>query len=61
MRYNLIRNKEHLFTEWELPKQVLANGKNRGLYVRAVLVLPEGFELAPMDCKENVEIAIYLL
>nr|UFK63146.1 cytochrome f [Osmunda mildei] len=30
-------------------KQVLANGKKGGLNVGAVLVLPEGFELAPPD------------
>ena len=30
-------------------KQVLANGKKGGLNVGAVLVLPEGFELAPKD------------
>nr|YP_009258421.1 apocytochrome f of cytochrome b6/f complex [Spirogyra maxima]ANI25279.1 apocytochrome f of cytochrome b6/f complex [Spirogyra maxima] len=30
-------------------KQVLANGKQGGLNVGAVLILPEGFELAPSD------------
>nr|CAI2546872.1 cytochrome f [Spirodela intermedia] len=30
-------------------KQVLANGKKGGLNVGAVLILPEGFELAPPD------------
>nr|YP_001876589.1 cytochrome f [Welwitschia mirabilis]B2Y1X2.1 RecName: Full=Cytochrome f; Flags: Precursor [Welwitschia mirabilis]ABY26802.1 cytochrome f [Welwitschia mirabilis]AMA21062.1 cytochrome f [Welwitschia mirabilis]BAH11216.1 cytochrome f [Welwitschia mirabilis] len=30
-------------------KQVLANGKKGGLNVGAVLILPEGFELAPSD------------
>ncbi|YP_004769960.1 cytochrome f (chloroplast) [Wolffia australiana] len=30
-------------------KQVLANGKKGGLNVGAVLILPEGFELAPAD------------
>lgn len=30
-------------------KQVLANGKRGGLNVGAVLILPEGFELAPPD------------
>ena len=30
-------------------KQVLANGKKGGLNVGAVLILPEGFELAPVD------------
>ncbi|KAJ1682330.1 hypothetical protein LUZ63_022452 [Rhynchospora breviuscula] len=30
-------------------KQVLANGKKGGLNVGAVLILPEGFELAPTD------------
>nr|YP_010716136.1 cytochrome f [Crepidomanes latealatum]WDE75871.1 cytochrome f [Crepidomanes latealatum] len=30
-------------------KQVLANGKRGGLNVGAVLILPEGFELAPSD------------
>nr|YP_010377616.1 cytochrome f [Diplopterygium chinense]QYC92978.1 cytochrome f [Diplopterygium chinense] len=30
-------------------KQVLANGKKGGLNVGAVLILPEGFELAPYD------------
>ncbi|KAJ3667913.1 hypothetical protein LUZ60_018275 [Juncus effusus] len=30
-------------------KQVLANGKKGGLNVGAVLILPEGFELAPID------------
>nr|YP_009562315.1 apocytochrome f [Trichomanes trollii]QAV57672.1 apocytochrome f [Trichomanes trollii] len=30
-------------------KQVLANGKRGGLSVGAVLILPEGFELAPSD------------
>jgi len=30
-------------------KQVLANGKKGGLNVGAVLILPEGFELAPED------------
>nr|YP_010578370.1 cytochrome f [Swertia przewalskii]UZP15940.1 cytochrome f [Swertia przewalskii] len=30
-------------------KQVLANGKRGGLNVGAVLILPEGFELAPTD------------
>ncbi len=31
-------------------KQVLANGKKGSLNVGAVLILPEGFELAPPDC-----------
>ncbi|KNA23820.1 hypothetical protein SOVF_021350 [Spinacia oleracea] len=40
-------------------KQVLANGKNGGLNVGDVLILPEGFELAPPDrispeIKENI-------
>ncbi|CAJ2628808.1 unnamed protein product [Trifolium pratense] len=30
-------------------KQVLANGKKGALNVGAVLILPEGFELAPPD------------
>ncbi|WMV19121.1 hypothetical protein MTR67_012506, partial [Solanum verrucosum] len=30
-------------------KQVLANGKKKGLNVGVVLILPEGFELAPPD------------
>ena len=30
-------------------KQVLGNGKNGGLNVGAVLILPDGFELAPKD------------
>ncbi|KAJ4731075.1 Cytochrome f [Rhynchospora pubera] len=30
-------------------KQVLSNGKKGGLNVGAVLILPEGFELAPTD------------
>ncbi|MGI4673538.1 hypothetical protein ACR2XN_29165, partial [Klebsiella pneumoniae] len=30
-------------------KQVLANGKKGALNVGAVLILPEGFELAPAD------------
>ncbi|KAJ4789775.1 Cytochrome f [Rhynchospora pubera] len=30
-------------------KQVLANGKKEGLNAGAVLILPEGFELAPTD------------
>nr|AFK42279.1 unknown [Lotus japonicus] len=30
-------------------KQVLANGKRGALNVGAVLILPEGFELAPTD------------
>ncbi|MBA0612963.1 hypothetical protein Godav_013494 [Gossypium davidsonii] len=30
-------------------KQVLANGKKRALNVGAVLILAEGFELAPPD------------
>uniref|UniRef100_K4BZL1 Cytochrome f n=1 Tax=Solanum lycopersicum TaxID=4081 RepID=K4BZL1_SOLLC len=30
-------------------KQVLANGKKGGLNIGAVLILPEGFELAPPD------------
>ncbi|KAF8735175.1 hypothetical protein HU200_014503 [Digitaria exilis] len=29
-------------------KQVLANGKKGALNVGAVLILPEGFELAPL-------------
>jgi apocytochrome f len=31
-------------------KQVLANGKKGALNVGAVLILPEGFQLAPPDC-----------
>ncbi|MBA0735630.1 hypothetical protein Gogos_019462 [Gossypium gossypioides] len=32
------------------PKQVLANGKKRALNVGVVIILQEGFELAPPDC-----------
>ncbi|PHT34486.1 Ribulose bisphosphate carboxylase large chain [Capsicum baccatum] len=35
--------------EIEVPQAVLANGKKGGLNVEAVLILPEGFELAPPD------------
>ncbi|MBA0850052.1 hypothetical protein Goshw_024569 [Gossypium schwendimanii] len=31
-------------------KQVIANGKKGALNVGVVLILPEGFELAPPDC-----------
>ncbi|CAI0558555.1 unnamed protein product, partial [Linum tenue] len=40
-------------------KQVLANGKKGALNVGAVLILPEGFELAPPDRRSLIFMHIY--